>query len=153
MTIRTSVASINTATANVNPIILTTRKSPKVNAANTTIMIAAALVIRPAVLATPSGIASKSLSPLLLASRTRAAKNTSLVLRTKWLRREEVMKTAESENQIRCTCFAATREHGTEDQNNPAQRARLDGKENFLPREKCFFLDSLYGTIIARRRA
>jgi hypothetical protein len=76
-----------------------------------------------------------------------------LVLRTKWLRREEVMKTAESENQIRCTCFAATREHGTEDQNNPAQRARLDGKENFLPREKCFFLDSLYGTIIARRRA
>jgi hypothetical protein len=77
ITIRTSVASINTAIANVNPIILTTRKSPKVNAANTTIMIAAALVIRPAVLAIPSGIASISLSPLLLASRTRATRNTS----------------------------------------------------------------------------
>jgi hypothetical protein len=76
ITIRTSVASINTATANVNPIILTTRKLPKVNAANTTIMIAAALVIRPAVLAIPSGIASNSLRPLLLASRTRATRNT-----------------------------------------------------------------------------
>jgi len=72
-----SLAPINTAIANVNPIILTTRKSPKVNAANTTIMIAAALVIRPAVLARPSGIASISLSPLLLASRTRATRNTS----------------------------------------------------------------------------
>src|ERR1035438_7085913 len=51
ITMRTSVASINTATASVNPIILTTRKVPNVNAANTTIMIAAALVIRPAVLA------------------------------------------------------------------------------------------------------
>src|SRR5580698_7440146 len=66
ITIRTSVASISTATAKVKPIILTTRKSPKVKAANTTIMIAAALVIRPAVLAIPSGIASVSLSPLLL---------------------------------------------------------------------------------------
>src|SRR6266446_607992 len=77
ITMRTSVASINTATASVNPSILTTRKFPKVNAANTTIMIAAAFVIRPAVLANPSGIASISLSPLLLASRTRATKNTS----------------------------------------------------------------------------
>ena len=77
MTIRTSVASINTATDSVNPIILTTRKLPNVNAANTTIMIAAALVIRPAVLAIPSGIASISLSPLRLASRTLATKNTS----------------------------------------------------------------------------
>ena len=74
---RTSVASMNTATASVNPSILITRKLPKVNAANTTIMIAAALVIRPAVLASPSGIASISLSPLRLASRTRATKNTS----------------------------------------------------------------------------
>src|SRR5580658_4032430 len=64
ITIRTSVASINTATANVNPIILTTRKLPKVNAANTTIMIEAALVIRPAVLANPSGIASASIEDL-----------------------------------------------------------------------------------------
>jgi hypothetical protein len=39
ITMRTSVASINTATASVNPIIFTTRKLPKVNAANTTIMI------------------------------------------------------------------------------------------------------------------
>ena len=77
MTMRTSVASIKPATANVKPIILTTRKLPKVNAANTTIMMAAALVMRPAVLASPSGIASISLSPLLLASRTRATKNTS----------------------------------------------------------------------------
>src|SRR5208283_2504906 len=51
ITMRTSVASINTATASVKPSILTTRKFPKVNAANTTIMIAAALVISPAVLA------------------------------------------------------------------------------------------------------
>ena len=67
MTIRTSVASMNTATASVNPSIFTTRKFPKVNAAKTTIMIAAALVMRPAVLASPSGIASISLIPDRLA--------------------------------------------------------------------------------------
>src|ERR1700722_5192320 len=77
ITIRTRVASMSTATASVNPSILTTRKLPKVNAANTTIMIAAALVISPAVLAIPSAIASSSLSPLLLASSTRATRNTS----------------------------------------------------------------------------
>src|ERR1700758_2308624 len=77
ITMRTRVASMNTATASVNPSILTTRKLPKVKAANTTIMIAAALVISPAVLASPSGIASNSLIPLRLASRTRATRNTS----------------------------------------------------------------------------
>ncbi len=48
-TIRTTVASINTATASVKPSIWTTRKPPRVNAVKTAIMIAAALVISPAV--------------------------------------------------------------------------------------------------------
>src|ERR1700691_6695107 len=77
MTIRTSVASISTATAKVNPSILMTRTSPKVNATNTTTIIAAALVIRPPVFATPSAIAWVSQRPLLLASSTRATRKTS----------------------------------------------------------------------------
>src|ERR1700722_1912504 len=77
ITIRTSVASINTATANVKPNIFTTSTFPNVKAANTTIMIAAALVIRPPVFATPSTIASTVEQPFLLASSTRATRNTS----------------------------------------------------------------------------
>src|SRR5271155_5180537 len=77
MTMRTSVASISTATAKVNPSILMTSTSPNVNAVNTTTIIVAALVIRPPVFATPSAIAWVSERPLLLASSTRATRKTS----------------------------------------------------------------------------
>jgi hypothetical protein len=50
------------------------------------------------------------------------------------------MNTAKRENQTRCTDFAATREHGTEDQNNPAQRGGLDGKKNSGHSRSVFFL-------------
>src|ERR1041385_775303 len=55
--IRTMVASTSTATLRAKPRILIRTKSPRVKAANTTIMIAAALVIRPPVRASPSAIA------------------------------------------------------------------------------------------------
>src|SRR5450432_3477597 len=76
-TIRTTVASISTAAASVNPSILTTRKLPIVNAAKTAIMIAAALVISPAVLANPSITAALSERPRRLSSSTRATRKTS----------------------------------------------------------------------------
>jgi hypothetical protein len=44
-----------------------------------------------------------------------------LVSRTDWLGREEAMKTADRENQNRYTSVVATRDHGTQDQNHPAQ--------------------------------
>src|ERR1700722_1998565 len=63
ITIRTSVASIITATASVKPSILTATTSPNVNAPNTISMIAAALVMSPQVFATPYAIACVSGHP------------------------------------------------------------------------------------------
>jgi hypothetical protein len=40
----------------------------------------------------------------------------------------------------------ASRVHGTERGNNPAQMGRAGRQEKLRPPEKCFFLDSLYGT-------
>jgi hypothetical protein len=50
------------------------------------------------------------------------------------------MKTADRENQNRYTSVVATRDHGTEDQNHPAQRGRLDGKKNSGRRRSVFSL-------------
>src|ERR1700722_14744005 len=50
------------------------------------------------------------------------------------------MKTADRENQNRYTSVVATRDHGTQDQNHPAQRGRLDGKKNSGRRRKVFYL-------------
>jgi hypothetical protein len=75
--IRTTVASMNTATASVKPSIWTTRKLPTVNAVKTAIIIAAALVMSPAVRAKPSITADLSDRPRRRSSRTRATRNTS----------------------------------------------------------------------------
>ena len=61
-------------------------------------------------------------------------------LRTDWLRRATVMKTAGKENQKRCVKEAASRDHGTEGQNNPAHRGGLDGKKKSGHRRSVFFL-------------
>jgi hypothetical protein len=50
------------------------------------------------------------------------------------------MKTADRENQNRYTSVVATRDHGTQDQNHPAQRGRLDGKKNSGRRRSVFSL-------------
>src|SRR5206468_4144266 len=72
MASRTTVASSSTATASAKPSILMSRKSPRVKAANTTIMMAAALVITPAVRASPSASASPSARPARRAPEPRA---------------------------------------------------------------------------------
>ena len=59
MTMRTAIASTRTATERAKPSILIGRKSPSVNPAKTTIMIAAALVMTVAVRARPSAIARR----------------------------------------------------------------------------------------------
>src|SRR5271169_2977139 len=49
-------------------------------------------------------------------------------------------KTAGRENQKRCVNEAASRDHGTAGQNNPAQRGGLDGKKNSGRRRSLFSL-------------
>jgi hypothetical protein len=51
----------------------------------------------------------------------------------------------------RCANEAASRDQGTEGQNNPAQRGGLDGKKNPAA-GKLFFLDSFYRTNQALER-
>jgi hypothetical protein len=51
-------------------------------------------------------------------------------LRTDWLRRKEVMKTAGRETQNRYTIARSVPSSRTEAENNPAQRGGLDGKKN-----------------------
>ena len=61
-------------------------------------------------------------------------------LRTDWLRRAETMKTAGKKNPKRCLHEAASRDHGTEGNNNPAQ-TRWAGRQEKTPATgKCFFL-------------
>ena len=50
------------------------------------------------------------------------------------------------ENQKLYTNHVASRDHGTDGKNNPAQWGGLDGKKNSGHQERCFLLDSLYGT-------
>ena len=61
-------------------------------------------------------------------------------LRTDWLRRAKVMKTAGREDQKRWLNEAASREHGTEGQNNLAQRGGLDCKKKSGRGKGVFFL-------------
>src|SRR5271168_3029199 len=61
-------------------------------------------------------------------------------LRTDWLRRAKMTKTAGRENQKRWLNRAASRDHGTEGQNNPAQRGGLDGKKSSGRRRSLFSL-------------
>src|SRR5271170_3088888 len=61
-------------------------------------------------------------------------------LRTDWLRRAKMTKTAGRENQKRCVKEAASRDLGTEGQNTPAQRGGLDGKKNSGHRRSVFSL-------------
>src|SRR5271170_4247894 len=61
-------------------------------------------------------------------------------LRTDWLRRGKMTKTAGRENQKRCLNRAASRDHGTEGQNNPVQWGGLDGKKNSGRRRSLFSL-------------
>jgi hypothetical protein len=63
-----------------------------------------------------------------------------LAIRTDWLRRGKAMKTAGRENQKRYTSVVATRDHGTESENNPAQWGGLDGKKNSGHRRSVFSL-------------
>src|SRR5580704_7922979 len=67
-------------------------------------------------------------------------------LRTDRLRRAEAMKTAGRENQTAAQRCAASRAHGTESKNNPAQRGGAGSQEKIQPKEKCFLLDSFYRT-------
>jgi hypothetical protein len=67
-------------------------------------------------------------------------------LRTDWLRRVKVMKTAGKENQTRCPNEAAPRDRRTEGQNNPAQWGGLEAKKISSRRRSVFFLDSFYRT-------
>src|SRR5271170_2952183 len=48
-------------------------------------------------------------------------------------------KTAGKENQKRCVNEAASRDHGTEGQNDPAQRGGLEGKKKSSRRRSVFF--------------
>jgi hypothetical protein len=59
-------------------------------------------------------------------------------LRTDRLRRAQVMKTAGSENQTRCLNEAASRDHGTESKNKPAQRGGLEAKKKSSRRKAVF---------------
>src|SRR5271168_5019126 len=61
-------------------------------------------------------------------------------LRTDWLRRGKMTKTAGRENQKRCLNRAASRDHGTEGQNNHVQWGGLDGKKNSGRRRSLFSL-------------
>src|SRR5277367_895594 len=61
-------------------------------------------------------------------------------LRTDWLRRAQVMKTAGRENQTRCLNEAASRDHGTEGHSNPAPWGGLEGKKTSGRRRSVFFL-------------
>jgi hypothetical protein len=61
-------------------------------------------------------------------------------LRTDWLRRQEAMKTAGRETQKRYETLVASRDHGTEGENNPAQWGGLDGKKKSGHRRSAFFL-------------
>ena len=61
-------------------------------------------------------------------------------LRTDWLRRAETMKTAGKKNPKRCLHEAASRDHGTEGSNNPAQTRWAGRQEKIRPQESCFFL-------------
>ena len=61
-------------------------------------------------------------------------------LRTDWLRRAKAMKTAGKKDQKRCLHEAASRDHGTEGSNNPAQTRWAGRQEKIRPRESCFFL-------------
>src|SRR5277367_5149605 len=53
---------------------------------------------------------------------------------------QKLMKTAGRENQKRCANEAASRDHGTEGQNNPAQRGGLEAKKKSGHRRSVFFL-------------
>jgi hypothetical protein len=76
-TIRTSVASMSTATARPRPICFTETFAPATKDRNTTIMIAAAAVITRAVRASPCATEA-ALSPVAsYASRIRESRNTS----------------------------------------------------------------------------
>jgi len=61
-------------------------------------------------------------------------------LRTDWLRRAKAMKTAGKENQTRCANEAASRDHGTEGNNNPAPWRGLDCKKKSSRRRSVFSL-------------
>ena len=61
-------------------------------------------------------------------------------LRTDWLRRPKAMKTAGKENQKRCVNAAASRDHGTEGQNNPARRGGLEANKTSGCRRSVFSL-------------
>jgi hypothetical protein len=50
------------------------------------------------------------------------------------------MKTADRENQKRYASVVASRAHGTEGENNPAQWGGLDGKKNSGRRRSVFSL-------------
>ena len=67
-------------------------------------------------------------------------------LRTDWLRCAKAMKTAGREDQKRWLNEAASREHGTEGQNNLAQRSGLEAKKKSGRGKGVFFLDSFYRT-------
>jgi hypothetical protein len=68
-------------------------------------------------------------------------------LRTDWLRRAKAMKAAGKKNQTRCPNEAASREHETEGQNNPAQRGGLEGKKTSSRRRSVFSLIPFIGLI------
>jgi hypothetical protein len=61
-------------------------------------------------------------------------------LRIDWLPREEAMKTAGKENQKRYRTLVASRDQGTEGENNPAQWGGLDGKKKSGHRRSVFSL-------------
>ncbi|MGA7854761.1 MAG: hypothetical protein WCA15_15650 [Candidatus Acidiferrales bacterium] len=50
------------------------------------------------------------------------------------------MKTAGKKDQTRCLHEAASRDHGTEGQNNPAQWGGLERKKKIRPQGSCFYL-------------
>ena len=75
-TLRTIVASSSTATASPNPSCLMITSSRVTNTAKTVTMIAAALVIVPAVMAMPRATASFDDSPWSRASLIRVRMNT-----------------------------------------------------------------------------
>jgi hypothetical protein len=63
------------------------------------------------------------------------------------------MKTAGRENQKRYTTVVASRDHGTEDENNPAQWGGLDGKKKSGHRRSVFFLTSFIELMTRGRTA
>jgi hypothetical protein len=59
-------------------------------------------------------------------------------LQTDWLRCAKARKTDGKENQKRCVNEVASRDHGTEGHNNPAQWGGLDGKKKSSRRKAVF---------------